>query len=107
MGKKKIHTRYNLKDGTRVPGATTIGGILDKFGLVPAAVKLTRAGMDYKKVWEEKAEIGTLTHSMILAHLKKTELDTLDYTPNQAINKNLYQIVRRHNKPFCSSLSLT
>lgn len=83
VGKKKIHTRYNLKDGKRVPGATTIGGIMDKPAMLPAAVKLTRAGMDYKKVWEEKADIGTLTHSMILAHLKQIELDLSDYTPNQ------------------------
>ena len=42
-GISKAHTVYKLADGTRVPGATTITGLLNKPHLVRWANKIGRA----------------------------------------------------------------
>lgn len=83
MGKTKGHTQYRLENKKRVPGATTITGILNKPALVGWANRLGLQGIDSSKYVDEKARVGTLAHEMIMKHLKGEELDTRDYTPNQ------------------------
>ena len=81
--KSKAHQRYKLFDGTRVPGVTTITGQLNKPALIIWANKLGLAGIDSNKFRDDKAEIGSLGHEMIVAHLSKREPDTFDYSKNQ------------------------
>lgn len=83
MKKAKAHTIYKTKDGTRCPGVTTITGLLNKPFLVKWANNLGLKGIDSSKFVDEKASIGTLAHEMVLAHFKKEELNTSDYSKNQ------------------------
>lgn len=74
---------YKLADGTRVPGVTTFLGVLNKPALIPWANKLGLQGIDSSKYVDNLADVGTLAHSMILAHLKEEGLDVSDYSQNQ------------------------
>jgi hypothetical protein len=78
--KTKAHIRYTLKDGSIVPGVTTVLGILAKPALIPWANRLGLQGIDVNKYVDEKAEIGSLAHLMILAYLKGEKLDTSEYS---------------------------
>lgn len=79
----KQHTIYKLKDGTRVPGVTTILGILNKPALVPWANKLGLEGIKVGEYVDNLAGVGTLAHQMIADHLRKVKTDTSDYTAKQ------------------------
>jgi len=79
----KQHTVYKLKDGTRVPGVTTILSVLNKPALVKWANNLGLQGIDSSKYVDDKAAIGTLAHQMIADHLRKVDTDTSDYTAKQ------------------------
>jgi hypothetical protein len=79
----KAHTVYKTADGTRVPGVTTIVGLLAKPALVGWANRLGLEGVDCTKYKDEAADIGTLAHAMVQAHLQGTELDKADYSPKQ------------------------
>lgn len=82
MAKTKSHTIYKVGKIV-VPGVTTIGNQLDKPALTPAAVKLERQGIDYKKHWNNLAEIGTLAHLMTTNYLTGKETDFSDNDPKQ------------------------
>lgn len=79
--KAKIHTVYKMADGTRVPSVTTILGVLNKPALLDWAWKLGVQGLDYKTVRDNAADIGTLAHGMVMAHLTGTEFDKSEYSP--------------------------
>lgn len=96
----KPHTMYYIdsetevkKDGTpkkiRVPGVTTITGVLNKPALVKWANNLGLQGISTTEYVDELATIGTLTHYFIECHLLSqingTEVkpDLSDYTENQ------------------------
>lgn len=79
----KAHTVYKTSDGKRVPGATTITGLLNKPFLIVWANRLGLEGIDSTKYRDEAADIGTLAHAMIQAHLQKEEMDLSNYTPAQ------------------------
>jgi len=81
--KSKVHTIYKLKSGRRLPGITTITGILAKPALIHWAWNLGTKGIDYRKFRDDKAEIGTLVHYLIMQYLKGEEPRTDDYTKNQ------------------------
>jgi len=81
--KVKAHTRYKLHDGTIVVGVTTVTNQLSKPALVLWANKLGLAGIDSTKFRDDKADIGTLGHEMIVAHLSKRKPETEDYSKNQ------------------------
>jgi hypothetical protein len=83
MSKTKAHQRYRLKDRTIVPGVTTIVGVLDKPALVPWANRRGLQGIDTRKYVDDKADIGTLAHAMIIDKLLGRETDTADYSQNQ------------------------
>jgi len=81
--KSNAHQRYKLLDGTMVPGTTTITGLLNKPALIIWANRLGLQGIDSSKFRDDKADIGTLAHEMILAHLSKRKPETEDYSKNQ------------------------
>lgn len=88
MGKSKAHQIYKLKDGTRVPGCTTITGVMDKPALVGWANKLGLQGIDSSKYVDDLASVGTLAHKKIENHICKIlglpmDEDYSDFTPNQ------------------------
>jgi len=83
MGKYTAHQRYCTKDGIKVPGVTTVLGILAKPALVPWANKLGLQGIEVGKYVDSLADVGTLCHTIVECHLKGQDVDYSDYTPNQ------------------------
>lgn len=77
----KAHTIYKTSDGRRVPGATTITGLLNKPYLITWANKLGLEGVGSTKYRDEAADVGTLAHAMIQAHLEGGEIDEAQYSP--------------------------
>jgi len=77
------HRRYRLRDSTIVPGVTTVVALLAKPALVKWANKLGLDGIDSAKYADDKADIGTLTHSLITDALQGRETDTSDYSESQ------------------------
>jgi len=90
VGKRtKAHTIYKNAAGKRVPGVTTITGILNKPALVKWANNLGLEGIDSSKYVDEMAKIGTLAHYIVECHVRETITgkevapDFSDATPNQ------------------------
>ena len=81
--KAKQHTVYKLANGKRVPGTTTITGVLNKPALVPWANKLGLQGIKVSEYVNDLADIGTLAHAMVIASLEGKEADTSDYSAKQ------------------------
>jgi len=81
--KFKAHIVYKTSDGKRLPGASTITGVLAKPALIHWAWGLGIQGIDYKKFRDNLADIGTLAHYMILCLCKGETPDTSDYSNNQ------------------------
>jgi len=81
--KAKQHTIYKLKDGTRVPGVTTITGMEAKPHLIPWANRLGLEGIKTTEYVDHLAEIGTLAHQMVADHLRGKVTDTSGYTGEQ------------------------
>jgi PD-(D/E)XK nuclease superfamily len=79
--KTSAHITYKLKDGTRVPGASTIAKIGDDpSALLYWAWDLGKQGIDYKKAREQAADIGTLAHFLIQTHLRGQEADLSEFS---------------------------
>ncbi len=76
----RAHTRYYLEDGTLVPGATTITGLLNKPALVKWANNLGLQGIDSTKYVDKAANVGTLIHALVEGHITGKPVDTSDYT---------------------------
>jgi len=83
MSKLKIHQSYKNKKGEKVPSVTQILSILSKPALIHWAWDLGVKGIDYRKYRDDKADIGTLTHQRILAHLSESEVDLSQYPQDQ------------------------
>ena len=88
MGKSTAHQIYKLKDGTRVPGCTTITGVMNKPALVRWANNLGLKGIDSSKYVDDLASIGTLAHKLVENHINTflkgpIDADFKDYTANQ------------------------
>jgi len=79
----KAHIRYKNAAGEHIPGVSTIVGQLAKPQLILWANRLGLKGIDSTKYRDEKAEIGTLTHALVLAHLKGEKYDTSAYSKDQ------------------------
>ena len=63
---------YLLKDGTRVPGVTTVGSLIkESGGLVHWAWELGKAGQDYRTVRDEAATAGHMAHAAVEAWIRK------------------------------------
>ncbi len=62
---------YFLKDGSKVPGTTTIcGAYKDSGGLLHWAWEQGTKGLDYRQTRDKAGDIGTLVHAIIEAMLK-------------------------------------
>ena len=83
MNKARVHTAYKLKDGTVAPSVTTIISELAKPALIHWAWELGTKGLDYRTFRDELADVGSLTHKMILDYFKKEKTDISDYSKNQ------------------------
>jgi len=79
----RAHIRYRLRDGTLVPGVTTVLGVLAKPGLVQWANSLGLAGIDTRGYVDELARIGTLAHQMIENDLGTEPPDLAGYSPEE------------------------
>jgi hypothetical protein len=75
----KAHTQYKI-DGVRVPGVTTITGVLNKPALVRWANRMGLDGIDTTKYVDNRAAMGTLAHNMVEAFLLGEEADTSEYS---------------------------
>ena len=67
---------YRLKDGTRVPGTTTVAKLIDGGdieGLLIWANRLGQEGKDHRAERDAAASIGTLAHDMVEHHIKGHE----------------------------------
>jgi len=83
----KAHQRYRSKKGFIVPGVTTIISQLDKPALVPWAWKLGMEGIDYRKVTQQAADIGTITHKLIECFLLGQNPGPLDEFPLRSVQQ--------------------
>jgi hypothetical protein len=97
LEKTRAHQKYPLKDGTDVPGASTIAKIgEDTSGLIHWAWKLGMDGQDYRKVRDKAADIGTVAHFMIECFLHNHEPDLSEYSPADVENARIaFQNFRR------------
>jgi hypothetical protein len=77
----KSHTVYKNARGERVPGVTTVLGMLNKPALLPWAWDLGRQGIDLEAARRKPADVGTIAHALCEAHLRGMELDTSNVTP--------------------------
>lgn len=87
--KTQAHTIYKLKDGTIVPSVTTITSLFSKPQLVNWANRLGLQGIDVTKYVDDKAEIGSLAHELVLNYFKQEKTVLSDYSPKvvgQALN---------------------
>lgn len=83
--------KYTLRDGTLVPGVTTVLNELSKPALLSWANKIGLQGIKMGKYVDDKADIGTLAHSMVLAHWKNEKYETDEYNKNQiSLAENAY-----------------
>ena len=78
--KSKVHTVYQMKNGTRVPGVTTIIGVLNKPALLDWAWKLGTEGIDFRTFRDAAASIGTLAHYLIMCDLSGQTPDMTEYS---------------------------
>ena len=76
----KQHTVYKNADGKRVPGVTTILGVIAKPHLIPWANRLGLEGVDSTKYTSEAATIGTLAHDMVHEYLDPSDEHKVDFT---------------------------
>ncbi len=76
----KAHTQYYLNTGDAIPGVTTVLGILAKPALVSWANRLGLQGIDSTKFRDKAADVGTITHLLIMAHLTRKEIDLTEYS---------------------------
>ena len=82
--KARQHTPYHLESGLRVPGVTTVLGVLNKPALVPWANKLGLQGINVREYVDALADVGKLAHAMVLEYLSGGEIkaETGDYSRN-------------------------
>jgi len=81
--KSRAHIIYKLPDGNKIPGVTTVLGLLNKPALIIWANRLGLQGIDSSKYRDEMADIGTLAHQMILDYFKGETTDTCEYSESQ------------------------
>ena len=84
--KVKLHRTYENKDGVRVPGVTTVLGLLAKPALIHWAWQCGVDGIDYRKKRDQAADIGTLAHYLIECEIENKTPDTSEYSA-KAIDK--------------------
>jgi len=78
--KTKAHTIYKNQEGKRLPGATTIIGILAKPALVNWANRLGLEGVDVSKYVDDLAGVGTLAHELVCKEITGKGVDLSEYS---------------------------
>ena len=71
---------YKLKDGSSVPGVTTVIGQLDKPGLLDWSWKLGKQGKDWREERDSAGDIGTLVHELAMKYLTQEQVDLTTYS---------------------------
>jgi hypothetical protein len=80
----QAHVIYKLKDGTRVPGTTTITGLLDKPALVGWANDLGLQGISARDYVDSMAGVGTLAHALCVSMFTgELSEDMNEYAPKE------------------------
>lgn len=79
--KTKAHTQYYLNTGDSIPGVTTVLSILAKPALIKWANNLGLQGIDSSKYRDKMADVGTITHLLVMCHLTNTKPDLSEYSP--------------------------
>jgi hypothetical protein len=91
LSKKKSHQIYRLKDGTVVPGGSTISKVGEDQGfLINWAWNQGREGLDYKKTTDEAANIGSVAHFLITCYFNG---DTPDFSEFSKVEIDKGQMV--------------
>jgi hypothetical protein len=80
--KGRPHQAYKV-DGKRVPGVTTVLGVISKPALVKWANNLGLQGIDSTGYVDALASVGTLAHEMIQEHLGGPPWDRGGFTPTE------------------------
>lgn len=83
MSQTRSHQVYKNAAGERLPGVSTIIGLLEKPAIHHWIARITKEGYDWTKFRDEKAEIGSLTHAFVMAHLRGEKYDTSAYSKDQ------------------------
>lgn len=94
--KVRAHIRYKTTAGEKVPGVTTVIGVMDKPALVGWANRLGLDGIDSSKYRDESASIGTLAHYLIVCELASQDPDLDNFTPAQ-IERAQWSLNSFHN----------
>ena len=79
-------TIYKNSEGQRLPGVTTICGVMSKDTLIAWANRIGLEGTEVGAYVDDKAAIGTLAHALVMAELTGSPLTKevlADYSPNQ------------------------
>ncbi len=79
MTTTQAHKQYMLNTGDPAPGVTTILSVLAKPFLVKWANNLGLKGIDSTKYKDKMADIGTITHLLILAEFTRKHPDFSEY----------------------------
>jgi hypothetical protein len=79
----KAKGKYHDKDGIQIPSVTTALGELAKPALIKWANRIGLEGIELGKYKDHLADIGTLTHYLIICSLKEEEPYLDEYTPEQ------------------------
>jgi len=83
LKKDKAHQQYHIEENgkrIRVPGVTTICGVLAKPALIPWANRIGLEGIDVKTYVDTRASMGTCAHNMVEAFLRGEEFDTSEFS---------------------------
>lgn len=80
MTRTQAHTQYVMNTGDKVPGVTTVLNVLAKPALIAWANRLGLEGIDSSRYRDKMADVGTITHLMILAHITKATPDLTEYS---------------------------
>ncbi len=75
MIKKSTKNRYYDKQGKNLPGVTSILAVMAKPALLNWCWECGIKGIDFRKVRDTRAGIGTLVHNMIECELTNTQMD--------------------------------
>lgn len=79
--KQKSHIVYKTKGGERVPGASTVSKIgSDPEALIAWSWKCGTEGLDYRKVRDGAADVGSLVHFLIQSFLRGEEADLSEFS---------------------------
>ena len=73
--------KYRLPNGTKLTNVTAISGLMDmgkSNAFAGAAVKLTKQGINYREVWNEKGNRGTRVHGHCEKWLQGEDAEVAD-----------------------------